>query len=190
MKEQTNERDVERLQTMLRTISRADGRVPPVMVSGVYGKDTVRAVRCVQELCALPPTGEADRETWAAVCRMYDTLAPSVLPAPALQLRWEPMQTLPPGARSAHLYLIQAMLRALEECYVNAPHVEITGRHDASSVRAVRWLQSCAHLPDTGTVDQRTWGILCALYRMSAGDGCPDGVSHPAPDGGNPGPEP
>ncbi len=184
---------VRTLQTMLRTIARAEPAVPSVVPDGVFGADTERAVRCVQRMCGLPESGEADRETWRAVCRMYDALSPMVLPAPVLQLRWEPMQVILPGARNSHLYLIQAMLTALADYYSNVPPVRVTGVHDGGSAEAVRWLQRMGALEASGTVDQRTWGLLCDLYRMTVCDGChgePYDRRQTAQPDVRPGPEP
>ena len=162
---------VQDLQKMLRTIAKADSRIPPTLPNGVVDAETEAALRAVQRLNGLPETGVADLETWDTVRRLYRELAPLVQPLPPLELRWDPLQVITPGNSNTHLYLIQAMLRGLGEYYVNLPGVEVTGRYDEASVAAVRFLQSLSGLPEDGVIDQRTWTILSSLYRTTAGSG-------------------
>lgn len=159
------------LQTMLRTISRADARLPPVIPDGIYGADTQRSVRVFQQLNGLPVTGEVDNQTWNQLVAVFSALSPSVLPAAPLQLRWRPGLVIEPGSQNTHLYLVQALLISLKRFYVNSPALSLSGIHDEASVAAVQWLQACAALPQTGAVDQRTWAHLAALYTLTAGDG-------------------
>lgn len=160
------------LQTMLRTIAKADARIPMPIPNGVFDAETEAALRAIQKLHGLPETGAADLDTWNAVRKTYRELAPLVQPAEPLTLRWEPLQVISPGSRNTHLFLIQGMLRGLGERYANFPPVEVTGVHDEKSVAAVRWLQKLANLPDDGVIDQKTWKALACLYRMTAGAGC------------------
>ena len=165
---------VEQLQKMLRTIAKADGRIPLPLPNGVFDAETEAALRAFQRTHNLHETGVADPETWNAVRAAYRELAPLVQPLTPLELRWEPMQVIKPGSGNTHLYLVQAMLRALGDAYANLPSVEVTGVHDGESVDAVRLLQRLAGLPETGAVDRRTWQVLSCLYRMTAGAGCPE----------------
>ena len=165
---------VRNLQKMLRTIAKADGRIPMPIPNGVFDAETEAALRAVQKLHGLPETGAADLDTWNAVRKTYRELAPLVQPAEPLTLRWEPMQIISPGSSNTHLYLIQGMLRGLGEHYANFPPVEVTGTHDEGSVAAVRFLQKLAGLPDDGAIDRKTWKVLSCLYRTAAGAGCPE----------------
>lgn len=159
------------LQTMLRVVARADARLPSVIPDGSFGPDTETAVRAFQQTYALPVTGEADEATWQKLVSVFTDLAPSVLPAAPLTLRWQPKQSLLPGSRNLHLYLIQSMLLALGALYPNVPALRVTGVHDEASVAAVRWLQQLADLPATGCVDAATWAQLSALYSLCTADG-------------------
>ena len=163
---------VKNLQTMLRTIAKADARIPMPIPNGVFDAETEAALRKVQQMHGLPETGAADLDTWNAVRKLYRELAPLVEPAEPLTLRWEPLQVISPGSRNTHLFLIQGMLRALAEHYANFPPVEVTGTHDEKSVAAVRFLQKLAGLPDDGVIDQKTWRALACLYRTATGAGC------------------
>lgn len=159
------------LQTMLRTIAHADETLLKIVPDGIYGPNTVQAVREFQRQNALPVTGETDNATWNKLVAVYTVQSPSVLPAAPVTVRWTPNRTLAAGSRNSHLFLIQSMLQALARFYVNAPVLTVTGVHDAPSVAAVKWLQKLAALPQTGEIDQTTWAYLSGLYTLASGNG-------------------
>ena len=128
------------LQTMLRTIAHVDETLLKLVPDGIYGPNTVQAVREFQRQNALPVTGETDNATWNKLVAVYTVQSPSVLPAAPVTVRWTPNRTLAAGSRNSHLFLIQSMLQALARFYVNAPVLTVTGVHDAPSVAAVKWL--------------------------------------------------
>ena len=145
------------LQTMLRTIAHADETLLKIVPDGIYGPNTVQAVR------------EFQRQN--KLVAVYTVQSPSVLPAAPVTVRWTPNRTLAAGSRNSHLFLIQSMLQALARFYVNAPVLTVTGVHDAPSVAAVKWLQKLAALPQTGEIDQTTWAYLSGLYTLASGNG-------------------
>ena len=101
------------LQTMLRTIAHADETLVRLVPDGIYGPNTVQAVREFQRQQELPVTGETDNATWDQIVAVYTRKSPAVLPAAPVRIRWTPNQVLPAGSRNSHLFLMQAMLQAL-----------------------------------------------------------------------------
>ena len=162
------------LQTMLRTIAHADETLIRLVPDGIYGPNTVQAVREFQRQQELPVTGETDNATWDQIVAVYTRKSPAVLPAAPVRIRWTPNQVLPAGSRNSHLFLMQAMLQALGRFFVNAPAVRATGVHDAASVAAVRWLQKLSGLPQTGAIDQTTWAYLSGLEAVETIRRCPE----------------
>ena len=59
------------LQTMLRTIAHADETLLKIVPDGIYGPNTVQAVREFQRQNALPVTGETDNATWNKLVAVY-----------------------------------------------------------------------------------------------------------------------
>ena len=59
------------LQTMLRTIAHADETLLKIVPDGIYGPNTVQAVREFQRQNALPVTGETDNTTWNKLVAIY-----------------------------------------------------------------------------------------------------------------------
>ena len=68
------------LQTMLRTIAHADETLLKIVPDGIYGPNTVQAVREFQRQNALPVTGETDNATWNKLVAVYTVQRPSCPP--------------------------------------------------------------------------------------------------------------
>ena len=159
------------LQLMLRTIAKSENRPLPVVPDGIYGQDTVQAVSSFQAAHQLPVTGRTDNRTWNAIADTYAKQAPLVLPAAAMRITLDPLQTIRPKEANLHLYLIQAMLLALHQLYENLPAVTVNGVFDEATEQAVLWMQKKAGLPETGVIDQIFWMYLEKLYCLAAGNG-------------------
>ena len=160
-------RPVRSLQTMLRVLSTIFPALLNVNPDGIYGESTKNAVSAFQRFAHLPATGIAETETWNALAGCYLRHAPSVLPPEPLRIVLQPGQTIAPGERNLHVYLVQA----IGQCYANSDPPAVTGILDASTQRAVRSLQALFGHEQTGVIDHRFWAYLTRLYTLSAGDG-------------------
>ena len=172
---------VRSLQTMLQTLCAVFPPLPNVIPDGIYGDATCAAVAAFQTFSGLTATGIADHETWNALVACYLHHAPRVLPPEPLRIVLQPGQTIAPGERNLHVYLVQAMLQALGQCYANSDPPAVTGILDASTQRAVRSLQALFGHEQTGVIDHRFWAYLTRLYTLSAGDGTQSASSGAAP---------
>ena len=169
-------RSVTSLQTMLRVIARHDPACPSVVPDGIYGPATARAVMAQQRLAGLPQTGITDFATWQAIVAAYQTALVEVEPAAPLDIVMNPNQVILEGSDNLHILLIQAMLQALHEVYGNLEPCGLTGVCDRGTVRAVKCLQRCCGLPESGILDKGLWQLLAGLYHQAVGDG--DRASH------------
>ena len=160
---------IQALQIMLRRIlTEYRTRLVP---DGIFGEETRGAVSEFQRRNGLPVTGAADQETWDVLVPIYRNALVVDGKAEPLQIVLQPGQTIAPGERNLHVYLVQAMLQALGQCYANASPPAVTGVLDASTQRAVRSLQALFGHEQTGVIDHRFWAYLTRLYTLSAGDG-------------------
>ena len=116
-------------------------------------------------------TGTADDATWNALKKAYDTEVVDRQPAEPLEIVLQPHQVLEKGCSNANLYLVQAMLRALDDYIPDMPVVDVNGRLDGKTEKAIRWLQACCDLPQSGELDKNTWRFLAHEYRSMVGDG-------------------
>ena len=164
-------RSVTSLQTMLRVIAMHDKSCPAVIPDGIYGQQTARAVTVQQKRAGLPQTGITDFATWQAVCAAYQNAAVEVEPAAPLDLILDPNQAIVEGSDNLHVLLIQAMLKILHEIYGNLEACELSGRCDEQTVRALKRLQRCCGMQESGILDKRLWRQLAGLYCQAVGDG-------------------
>lgn len=168
-------RPVRCLQTMLRTISRMLPQIPTVIPDGIYGEATMRAVTALQRYAHLPATGVVDQATWDEIVAMFYDACEHIMAPQPLEITMQPGQRIEPGEENLHMYLIEAMFKALSHIYCNVPEVEINGKNDGSCEGAIKWLQGLSELPQTGCMDRRTWRYLTGLYRLACADGTPAG---------------
>ena len=69
---------VELVQVLLDIAAAHYSNLPDITVDGVYGEETAGAVRALQEIASLPPTGAMDRETWNALAVLINSIRLSV----------------------------------------------------------------------------------------------------------------
>lgn len=158
------------IQTLLRQLSDVDPRILPLIPSGIYDGSTQASVRSFQAAYGLPTTGIADQSTWNAITAVHQQVRPTFLPPPS-PIFWSPELTLHPSESHPHLYLAQAMLTVLAETYTELQPPAMTGRLDAATEAALRWLQQAAALPVTGRLDLAGWHALLYLYRVTLAAG-------------------
>ncbi|MBE6932116.1 MAG: hypothetical protein E7464_01865 [Ruminococcaceae bacterium] len=164
-------RPVRSLQTMLRLISIVVPEISPVIPDGVYGMSTMRSVTALQRYLRLPATGVVDLATWNEIIALYYDAVEELLSPQALEIFLQPGQRIVPGEENQHIHLVQAIFRSIGTMVDEVPPVELNGRNDEATTRAIIWLQQSADLPATGELDRRTWRYLVGLYRLIAFDG-------------------
>ena len=112
-------------------------QVPVVKADGIYGPETREAVQIFQEIYGLPITGEADQETWETAREVYyQTFLRTGTPQ-ALGL-FELEENIPQSGDL--VYVVQVMLRALGERYVQFAGVPLTGQLDRATADALEAL--------------------------------------------------
>ena len=158
------------LQTMLRQLSDFDPRILPVIPDGLYGPNTYASVRSFQEAYGLPVTGEVDNDTWNAITDAFQKQLPERM-QPAVEPFWFPGQSIQPGEKNVHLYLVQAMLLALSKYYPELKAPTVDGILNSVTEQDLKWIQARADLPQTGNLNTLTWQALNNLYRITTGSG-------------------
>ncbi len=159
------------LQRYLYQLSFTDPRIPPVPVDGVYGENTVRAIRAFQQAAGLPPTGQVDQETWDIIYLAY-------LESLEATGRTEPLYLFPrhPETYSVGLgdegLIISAIRYLLRELMIDYggefEDIPLAGTFDTVTEGAVRRFQQLHGLPVTGRVDRVTWNRMVTAQRPEA----------------------
>ncbi len=162
--EQNKPADVRELQDYLRRLAVNYPRLPVLAADGIFGPETREAVTSFQVLFGLPPTGEADGDTWAALREEYRRL--TYPKTPPRELR--PFQAGEPfvqvGDSGNTVFLLQVLLNTLAEGYVNLLRVTVNGLFDSETERALQKLQEVFGIEPHGRLDRRTWDRAAALY--------------------------
>ena len=65
---------IRRTQKRLRDLGKADTRIPAVYVDGIYGPETENAVKAIQALVGITPSGRVTAETWDAIAELYEDI--------------------------------------------------------------------------------------------------------------------
>ncbi len=155
------------LQTMLRVLAENDNRYGKIIPDGIYGSQTVSAVKRFQDQNGLPATGITDQKTWEALVEAYQVaLVELSLPEP-VQVLLDPGQVIQPGQQGSVVAFAQVMLGVLARNYhcLNTP--EVTGILDMPTRQALRIFQGLCGLEATGTLDRHTWKHLALQYPMA-----------------------
>ena len=137
------------LQTMLRVIARTDPALPSVVPDGIYGEDTVRAVRAFQRQAGLPVTGTVDLATWDAVYSQYSAIEGEVFENDVLF----PVRRMPQLDSAA---AVQQELQAAAVFAPAQPAPFVSGKWDAETRRALAAFQKVNGLKPSGTVTDDT----------------------------------
>ena len=156
------------LQTMLRVLAENDDAYKTLIPDGIYGPDTMEAVRIFQRRSRLPITGVTDQLTWEAVVDAYQLALVEITMPETLQILLNPGQTITFGEKNHAVSLAQVILTAIAEnyCCLHAPVV--TGILDVPTKNALESFQQLSGLPVTGNLDRHTWKHLALQYPMAS----------------------
>lgn len=152
------------LQRMLRTISYFTQSIPYVIPDGIFGESTKRSVAEFQTAYGLLRTGEADRETWDKIREVFERVC-SVYSLPEKSTVFAKRNiNVKQGDKRGEIFVLQAMMRAVGEVFINIPETEVTGVYDVKSVAAVKAIQELSGLEPTGVVDTATFNVVSGIY--------------------------
>ena len=150
------------LQVALNRIAQSYPAIPKIPeADGIFGSRTEASVRAFQEIFDLAADGIVGPATWYAIVRLYTAVTQlSELRSQGQQfysISWSPPNSLQIGSRGEKVRLLQYMLSTLSEYIDTIPSVTIDGIYGQVTQAAVLAAQRRFRLPETGTVDPRTW---------------------------------
>lgn len=157
---------VRALQTMLRVIAMESHKVSNVIPDGIYGHQTMDAVKDFQQSQNLPATGIVNNETWDRIVDAYE-------PAMVNQGRAQPISAqmdgcIHSGESSPNVMLAQAMLHTIGQQFHCVEMPTHSGALDPQTARSLRSFQNVCDLPSTGDLDKGTWKHLCLQFSLAA----------------------
>ena len=155
------------LQTYLHAIALMNSRIPLIIPDGIYGNETIIAVKAFQRDYGLPDTGNTDSSTWNKIVSVYKEMQKS---SPLPYAVFPSSKYVAAKGDSGQLvYILQAMLSDIGKSYDNAPSIDICGKYNDTTAEAVRRFQRWSGLPQNGKVDSGTWNMLvhCCEHMQS-----------------------
>ena len=151
------------VQKWLRVIGREYPDFPEVFIDGIYGEETADAVRFYQNKKGLQTTGIVDRATFDSLYSEYLRIirASRILGfIPAFEEYTD--GEMRPGDVLDDIFVLQLLLRAIS-LDDNDFFVDMSGRFDDETEKAIRKLQSRIGMAENGRVNGELWNMLVLL---------------------------
>ena len=150
------------LQVALNRIAQSYPAIPKIPTAdGIFGPRTEATVRSFQQIFNLTPDGIVGPATWYAIVRLYTAVTRlAELRSQGQQfysINWSPPNALQEGSTGDKVRQLQYMLAILSDYIPSIPPLTIDGIYGPETRRAVLAAQRRFALPETGTVDPRTW---------------------------------
>lgn len=150
------------IQTELNRISQNYPAIPKVYpVDGIFGAQTENAVRKFQQIFNLTSDGIVGQATWYALIRLYTAVTNLAELRSQGQtyyyINWANSNPISQGDRGIRVEQLQYMLKVLSSYIQEIPSVNVDGIYGPATRAAVVAAQRRFKLPQTGTVDYRTW---------------------------------
>lgn len=154
--------DVVVIQVELNRISQNYPAIPKLAaVDGIFGSRTEASVRVFQQIFGLDVDGIVGKATWYALVRLYTGVnALSELRSQGQQfyaISWAYPGDLKQGDTGQKIRHLQYMLSILSEFIDDIPPLAVDGIFGSATKNSVLAAQRWLGLPETGTVDDRTW---------------------------------
>lgn len=139
--------------------------VPSVVIDGIYGKNTAKAVQAFQNKYDIAVTGEIDELTYSVLYDVYRGLITSLPESQFIGVaRPFPGFVLTEGQSSDSVFYLQQYINVIASVYGNVPTVDEDGIFGPLTAQAVREVQRYFGLPVTGVVNFATWDKITELY--------------------------
>jgi len=156
------------LQYYLQAISIYYAEVPSVDVDGIYGEQTEAAVRAIQNLFRLEPTGIIDRATLFAIYDVYLGVSDVIRESNSTAAAAYGGQILAVGSSGEDVTRLQYYIRVLATVYDSIEPPEITGTYGEITEAAVSEIQRLFGITVTGITGPLTWDAITGEYELIA----------------------
>lgn len=162
------EQPIRSLQLMLRVLAEDNRSLPTVILDGIYGQSTMRAVMAFQRQAGIPVTGITDQLTWERIVEAYEPALIRVGKAEPIEIIMDPGQVFRSGDSSPYIYLLQSMLTQLAKDHTMITDPGHSGILDATTIESLIAFQRLSELPVTGELDKITWKHVVHQFTLNA----------------------
>lgn len=158
------------IQTRLRAISKADLRISPVFVDGIYGSETEEAVRTFQRAYGLPVTGQVDFATHRAIGETYELMMRKNEDSlGSVDFHILEGGVISSGDRFDGVAELQLLLRALAS-QDDRFRIDADGFYGAETAEAVKLFQRLRGRDENAIVDILLWNELAEFAARPRGE--------------------
>lgn len=156
---------VRAIQYYLSVVGYFNSNLNTVTIDGVFGDETLNAVKVFQENFGIEPTGVVDRETWNKLSSTYRQIVDN-LPEGYEGQRAEiyPGFVLSQGIRGEAVRNIQTYLNRISDTAPQIPKLTVDGIFGPATANAVRIFQSLNGITPSGNVGPTTWQTIANQY--------------------------
>lgn len=159
---------VEILQYMLSVLSQFNNSIPNVAQDGIFGDNTLAAVKAFQEYYDLPVTGTVDEATWNLMYRVLKNTYDIVLFGGRdldIQTAPYPGYVLQIGSTGDDVRTLQEYINTIAAANPNIDSVSVTGVYGRATRNSVMQIQELYSLLRTGNVNEATWDAIANGYK-------------------------
>lgn len=159
-------KDVKVIQYYVNVIAENYGYLRPISIDGIYGNDTVNAVKTFQRVNGMQVDGIVGKNTWN---RMYNAVSGAINMEREVDYRIDTELSYPgfvisEGDRGDNVLYIQTRLNEVAKVFNTAFRVAETGFFGNDTKNSVLRFQQSYGLEQTGSVDKITWNELNQEY--------------------------
>ncbi len=161
---------VRAIQYYLSVVGYFNSNLNTVTIDGVFGDETLNAVKVFQENFGLEPTGVVDRETWNKLNQIYRQIVenlPEDYEGEKAQIY--PGYVLSQGMRGEAVRNIQTYLNRISDTVPQIPKLTVDGIFGPATAYAVRTFQSLNGITPSGNVGPTTWQTIANQYDALVG---------------------
>ena len=161
-----NGKDVKVIQYYINVIAENYDYLMPIVIDGIYGNDTVNAVKTFQRVNGMQVDGIVGKATWN---RMYNAVSGAVNMEREVDYRIEtelpyPGKVITVGDRGENVVYIQQRLNEVAKIFNTAFRVAETGFYGEDTKQSVLRFQQSYGIEQTGSVGKITWNELNQEY--------------------------
>ncbi|MEE0946537.1 MAG: peptidoglycan-binding protein [Acutalibacteraceae bacterium] len=156
---------VRAIQYYLSVLAYFNSNLNSLTIDGVFGNETVNAVKVFQQNFGLEPTGIVDRATWNKLNSAYRQLVENLPEGySGDKATIYPGYVLSIGSRGENVSNLQRYLNRINEVSGGGPQLSVDGIFGNATANAVRNFQRNNNITPSGNVGPQTWQSIARVY--------------------------
>ncbi|MBQ3100888.1 MAG: peptidoglycan-binding protein [Clostridia bacterium] len=163
---------IQNVQRYLYFLSKKGYGISTVYPDGIYGDETVISVKDFQKKQGITESGVVDYITFTSLINEYNKVLNDSMPPARIRLfpRLLRNQAIYPGEENKYISLIQAILVSLGVVNEEFNDIEITGKYDSKTEKAVNSVKQAFGLSNDSVIDKEFFATLTDLYESFIND--------------------